>query len=443
MQRWILITKDQKKKVESVLEIILNPNGFQSKFPEANTPIDNHIVNVNYLHGLHSVKGLMKTQKETLGEAISRYMARYHGAIHNESTRKLYMRYFPEFLEFSGINHIELVETGEERRQWMLEKWVLDLASKKCRKEGIRTRLAAVEKFLKANRCKYFPEALHYLIPENESDEIGGWVAITDEEIRQLLKYCRTLRTRLLIHFYKDTGARTNAICDPVLRLKHVHKMPDGCYAIKIYNRSNSESSRSGYYGFLTFEGGRAFEAYLDYRKANGEVLGPESPLFRSASKKHDHLTVLDVYRIFRELYDQVGIKRNKIDDGRYSRFDKSIVYCYRKRFYNICVRQENIKPVVIDRLMNHKGQLSERYYRPTRDELYLEYKKLIRNLTVGEEEKLRLNLEEKNKRLSELEVKEEQRKQLVDEVEKLKRALVEKVLKDQESTDKKTEDKV
>ena len=399
----------------------------------------NHLGNFIYMYDFPPVKlaSLMQSPRERPELLpISKSLERFRHSFHSTSTERTYLRYFNEFLEFIQKTHLELVSMDAELRQWNLEKWVISLNSRGFRKGGIITRLAGVEKFLDMNRCIYFKKPLHALVKDNGSDEIGGNCPYTTDEIRMMLEYPRALRTRALIQFYASTGARTNAISDPELRIKHLFAMSDGCYAVRIYDNSKngySESSKHGLWVFLTPEARNALDDYLNHRRSQGEEICNESPLFASQSKKKDCMTVADVYRVFKELFPHVGIKRIKIDDTKLGRFDKATIYGFRKRFETILVRS-GIKHEVIEKLMGHKSELSERYFRPTKEELFSEFLKIIPELTIGTSEKLKLELESKSKRLSELELAEKQKNELAVKVEKLERALLDKTLGNQEN---------
>jgi len=46
--------------------------------------------------------------------------------------------------------------------------------------------------------------------------------------------------------------------------------------------------------------------------------------------------------------------------------------------------------------LLGHKIGLASCYYRPTQDEMYQEYLKAVNNLTINEENRLKLKLEQR-----------------------------------------------
>ena len=99
--------------------------------------------------------------------------------------------------------------------------------------KGVTTRkmLAGVMKFLDMNRKLYHKKALLGLVRENrnKSDEIAGSMPYTNAEIKRMLDGTKKLRTKAIIHFFKDTGARPQVLavkafvnaanCVPISRL--------------------------------------------------------------------------------------------------------------------------------------------------------------------------------------------------------------------------------
>ena len=53
------------------------------------------------------------------------------------------------------------------------------------------------------------------------------------------------------------------------------------------------------------------------------------------------------------------------------------------------------VRPIVIEELMGHTTGLAGKYFRPTGNEKLQEYKKAISDLTISEENKLRLQVKE------------------------------------------------
>lgn len=460
-----MTTNDQKKKCETVLEIILNSNGFQTNIPEANPELQDHLVNLFFIDGKDPINldnlqakegtdrtgsyppGLVEKLRPTrrivrwLGkQPYSKYMEAYLRCLNAHTSANTYLFFLMDYLEYSNLNCIQFVEMEPRLRHDSMVKWLHNLADRNLKKSSKKIMITAVEKFLQANLQEYFPKALHMFITDNDCNEIGGWEAYENADIIRMLACATMLRTIALIHFFKDTGARPGSLCDPVIRMKHLSRMSDGCYSIRLYDSSPdgvSESSTTGLHVFMTKEGTDAIENYHNFRKSHGEVFTSETPLFASSSKRQDHLTVYDVYRIFKELHEKASIQKVRIGSNPRGRNSKAMVYGFRKRYQNALVLNGTIHVRVIDKLMGHKGELHNRYFRPSKEQLYQEYLKVAPTLMVGTEAKLKIEIEEKNKRLAELEVKEKERIQLAGENEKLKHALLDKVLNSQNSEDK------
>jgi len=222
----------------------------------------------------------------------SRSFTLFENAIKSETSRKIYTYSLHEFMKFSKIkNYDELAKIKTDKIQKLLENWVLSLRKKGLRATSIRSKLSAIELFLEMNKVTFHKKVLHKLIPSDDY-VIGGDIPYTTEEIQKMLSTTTKLRTKAIIHFFASTGARPATIVDPVLMLKHLEEMPDGCMGIKLY-----DGSKQGYWAFLTPEATSALKQYHNSRKLNEENLIPESPVFAnfpksSWIKKYDHMSV-------------------------------------------------------------------------------------------------------------------------------------------------------
>ena len=86
----------------------------------------------------------------------------------------------------------------------------------------------------------------------------------------------------------------------------------------------------------------------------------------------------------------KAGITRVKTGN----RFDLASCGGFRKRFNTILKMNPNISQAVSERLTDHKDGLEDNYLKPTREELFEEYKKAIPELVFDEAEKLKIKLE-------------------------------------------------
>ncbi|MEX1053417.1 MAG: tyrosine-type recombinase/integrase [Nitrosopumilaceae archaeon] len=325
----------------------------------------------------------------------------FENAIKSKETLRVYKHSLDEFLIFTKAKSLDsIINYPTSKIQQILKDWVINLKSKKLKASTIRPKLAAVELFLDMNEVVYFKRIIHKMIPSDDEKQ-GGDVSYTNEDINRMLEVSSKNRTRALIHFLASTGARPSGIIDPVLKVKHLEDMPDGCKAVKIY-----DESKQGYYAFLTPEASKALKLYFDSRKTNGEKLNNESPVFASiidtnkAKLKYDYLTRNNLYVTLSNVIKKAGIQR--IKKGK--RYDKALSYGFRKRFNTILKLNNDVNSNIAEKLMAHKRGLDSSYLTPTRDECFAEFSKAIPQLTIDQSERLKVEKESLKKELSDKE---------------------------------------
>ncbi len=84
-----------------------------------------------------------------------------------------------------------------------------------------------------------------------------------------------------------------------------------------------------------------------------------------------------------------------------------------RIRFNTKLKTNPDISYPIAERFMDHKYRLESHYLKPTKKELFLEYKKAIPDLVFDESEKLRIENENKQKKIDELQSSKERITQL------------------------------
>jgi len=294
-------------------------------------------------------------------------------------------------MKFSKIkNYDVLAKIKTDKIKKLLKDWVIALSEKGLKATSIRSKLSAVELFLDMNEVIYPKKILHKLIPSDDDYVIGGDIPYTTEEIQKMLSAATKLRTKAIIHFFASTGARPATIVDPVLKLKHLKEMSDDCMGIRLY-----DGSKQAYWAFLTPEATSALKQYHDSRKLNGENLTPESPVFAnfpksSWIKKYDHMSVKAIREVISHILKAAGIERKK--DG--NRYDKAIVYGFRKRFNTILKLNNDLNSNIAEKLMAHKRGLDGSYLKPTKEECFTEFLKAIHELTISDESRDKLQIE-------------------------------------------------
>ncbi len=317
----------------------------------------------------------------------------------SESTKKVYTYSLEEFMKFVNIKNCDYILKLETKQiQKLLTHWVLHLSEKGLTATTIKSKLSAVEFFLEGNMIVFHKKILHRLIPSDDYIP-GGDVPFTNEEIQKMLYHTTKLRTKALVHFFASTGARPGSLDDPVLLRKHLEEMPNGCKAVKIY-----DESREHYWAFLTQEASNALKNYLISRKINGEILNDDSPIFantpKSNRKSQVHLSSKSARQIIYHLIINSGIERSK----KGNRFDKAIVYGFRKRFATILKLNNDVNSNITEKLMAHKNGLDGSYLKPTKEQCFHEFVKVIPELTISDEARDKIRIEKLQEEKNEIE---------------------------------------
>ena len=208
--------------------------------------------------------------------------------------------------------------------------------------------------------------------------------AYTTEDIKKILeavhstkfkkaKLRNTTRNTALIHFLASTGQRIGSFY--WLRVKDLEKI-ENCYCVKVYARTIHE-----YLTFLTPQATKALDAWL------------ESDEFQSYEEidKHGNVIQYEERRIFHLSHDTIRtltnriVRRAKIEitfDGK--RYNKPVNHAFRYRWNTVFKMRIDTNPNLIEKLLGHTLiKLDESYLKVTKENLFLEFKKGIDDLTI------------------------------------------------------------
>ncbi len=338
------------------------------------------------------------------------YRKFYNGCGTRESVIISYSYGMDKFMKFleenkyikSQCDFDKLVKLDSKEITELLQDYVF-YCNKKVKGVSVRSYLNGPHLFFDMNDAMWNDRIVKKSIHRDDTVP-GGAKAATDNDVFDLIDVCNNRLESALLHFLFSTGIRPGAIDDPILKIKHLIKMPDGCYAIKVY-----DESKEGYWAFLTPEAATALDNYINWRKTNGEQITPESALFRPTRKKKklylESSTARDiVYKIIR----RSGIKRIKTGN----RYDKAVIYMFRKRFNGkLKMDDNNINSNIAEKLMAHNSKeikLDTNYLDVPLERLYKEFQKAIFELTVSREERQKIEIQQKNQEIKELEAKEQ-----------------------------------
>lgn len=219
--------------------------------------------------------------------------------------------------------------------------------------------------------------------------------AYTRNEIQQIVDAC-DLKYKVFVLLMVSTGCRLGAI--PPLKLRNIvyieqHKL----YKVTFYE----DTTKYEYYSFTTPECAKYIDEYLEYRKRCGERLNQNSPLIRDDFILDDHLHIehpkhlkIPTFKFYlRNVLISTGIRQvtpNR-ETHEYKRNRTSIAQNHGFRKFTLTTMvNKRTNPEIREMLLGHKIGITGAYYRPMEIEMLDEYLKVVDDLTVNDENRLR-----------------------------------------------------
>jgi hypothetical protein len=212
----------------------------------------------------------------------------------------------------------------------------------------------------------------------------------TLEEIRKLVEY-PDRRIKGIVYTMASSGIRVGAW--DYLQWGHIRPIErDGeVIAAKIIVYAGEDEE---YFTFISPEAWRALEGWMTYREKSGEVIEEDSWLMRDLwdtrvahgrglATMPKKLTSLGLKRLMERAIWAQGL-RNKLEPGK-KRHPYQANHSLRKWFKTRC-EITGMKPINIEKLMNHSVDISDSYYRATENELLEDYLKATELLSIDDD---------------------------------------------------------
>jgi len=347
---------------------------------------------------------------------ISRCERLFEQSLHTEFTRRDYRLGLKYYREFVGVDTAEELLQGDQMAiQERVEDYLFYLKGK-ISPNSIGTRLAPVYLFYAVNDVILNKTKIKKMQPPKV--KVQGFNAYTREDIVDMLNNTRKKRSKAVIHVLASTGCRVGGLVG--LRIRDISDMPNQCKCLRFYAGDKHE-----YYGFLTPEASKALYHYFEERKSTGETLTDEKPIF-AINEKYDRtngapyrpITTASVFGIVRGTLS--GKKRRKEEGGRY---EIPTLHGVRKYYNKTLKMRDNCNISICEKLIDHSTTIPlDNVYLPIgKEELFVEFEKAVPDLTIREDERrlLRINdLEKQNKAHQD---KERENESLKEELEILK----------------------
>jgi hypothetical protein len=356
--------------------------------------------------------------------------SRFEYAIKSEQTRRKYVRRLELFFDFYQTRGATLEQKAENfltmtKGKKRVEKTTdlilnymsfhIDRATKKTiSKSTVRNFYKPIKLFCDMNNIIFNAKVVTRGMPsgpENANDRIP-----TKHELLQVLKYPdRRIKPVLLTMI--SSGIRIGAW--EWLKWKHI---------VPIYNKNENENGNNQillaakiivydgeperYFSYITPEAYNALKEWMDFRAQQGETITGESWLMRdiwntgkiminskesnlkkgtcgiaSIPKKADANTIRQIFtRAWK-------IQNVRPSDNDIRRHEFKSTHCFRKYFETHAM--ESMKLLNVKLLMGHDTGLEKSYYKPDEKTLLEDYLKVVDLLTINEENRLKMRVEQ------------------------------------------------
>ncbi len=349
---------------------------------------------------------------------MQRSLLLFENSLKTEATRKMYLYFLDKFKDFYRLNDYDsIIAIGTPQLQIMVEDYVMML-KKKIGANSMRTYMAGIQAFLETNDIELRWKKIHRLFPA-KTKKTGGRMWTTDD-IQVMLSNVRDLRQKALIHFLAASGVRRGAI--PELKLRHLKDMPNGCKSVLVY-----EDSLEEYTTFIHAEAVSCLEKYIEHRRADGEYLDENSPLFRKTYQIGIQKVIpLNEDLVMKSIWHAIKISGLRAGQQKKNgRYETQTDHGFRKRFNTILKTTEMIKPLLAEKMMGHSIKsipLDEIYLTPTVEKLFEEYAKAIPELIIDDLERIHVKNKKLEKEKSELRITRDEMEEMKREIRLLKK---------------------
>lgn len=326
---------------------------------------------------------------------ISLSLTYFLESVNSDVTKETYKGRLGKFQEFIGKDFDDIIKMEPSEITKYVTMFIIEI-KKNLNPNSIPTYIAPIRSFCEVNDVMLNWKKIIRFYPRKVKQ--SGQSAWQTSDLQTMLRVTTKLSTRAMIHVLASTGCRVGGVVD--LKLKDIRDVDHGCKMVKVYADDIEE-----YTTFLTPEASVAVEEYLEKRRTDGENITPESYLFRQLH--HDRpLNRVVVSMIIQRVAHNANLRGSK-KGGRYG---VQMCHGFRKRFNTILKENNQVNDNAIEKMLGHKRGLDGTYLQITDERLLEHFMKGVADLTVSEDHRLRLELNELEREKQELENKFEAR---------------------------------
>ena len=308
----------------------------------------------------------------------SKSIQSFEDFIQTERTRDQYYYHLNRFRIFSNLESIEqILLMSNQDLQEKIQDYVRLFKEKGRNTNYIRGITFAIQSLCDSNdKIGINWKKIRKMLGKKQKSKTTR--PYTTAEIKRMLHSVKDLRNKSIILFLSASGVRRGAL--PVLKMRDLKQMPNGCLAVTVYEGSNEE-----YVTFINKESNEALSLYIEQRKYRGEIITNDSPVFTAqytnGSAKPKPISEASISNM---------ILRTKINAGvNFDGAPNLLCHAMRRRFNTILKMNKESNSPLIERLMGHDMKLDNSYFQPTLDDLFAEYQKGMADLTIDDSERL------------------------------------------------------
>jgi integrase len=347
-------------------------------------------------------KRLNESSESTIEDPYSLFLFAMNAA----QTREKYVTRLDRFFHFINLQGNTIEErcrsfaeiAKKDNNKWALNNVLWFLLIYKERVERKEISGATLRNYVKS--IKLFCEMNDILIPWKKitrglpkGRKFADDRAPTIEEIYRLIEY-PDRRIKAIVYTMCSSGIRLGAwdylLWGHITPIKRENTIVAA--KIRVYAKDDEE-----YFSFITPEAYYELEKWICYRKNSGETITDKSWVMRNIwDTKRGYMKGLitapkklkssGVKRLMEDALWTQGL-RSKLESGK-RRHEFQTDHGFRKWFKTRC-ELAGMKPINIEKLMNHSVGISNSYYRATENDLLEDYLKVVDFLTISKESKL------------------------------------------------------
>lgn len=274
-----------------------------------------------------------------------------------------------------------------------------------------------IKVLLDSNRIPIHWKSLYRMLPKKESPTEDR--AYTRQELQKMLEVAHDITDKVIVTLFSSAGFRVEAWNYFTWKDVMFFTNKDGSFkggALRIYG--NEEES---YWTHFTPEAAKYLQIYQEKWKSDiGSYPKPDQPLLKAVKYPTIHrLNSTGVKKRIEKLVQAIGL-RGQLPEGK-RRYEVPLDHGFRK-YFNTMMRRAKVNYLDKEDMMGHKVGLEKHYERYQEEdfERFPEYQKAIPFLTISDEERLRIEAQQKQQELDEISQKNSEIESLAKRVEDL-----------------------